>query len=303
MKDIRTSLVAFYVLTPLLTVARILQQFLLIDAETGFYTAEGEFIAKIISWTFLGAFVIILLLAFLTPKICFAAPKKSTPLGIVSFALAAALFFDSAKMLMNIGGGKLNLVVAIFGALSAVSFVMYGLSHVAEIKFPTFLALFPVFWATVDLIAQFMRYTGQSSIIDYTVSTVTMCLVLYTLLTHSKIVIGEVSRKLTVAIIGTGLAASLFCLINTVPTVIATVMGKANTLIHDKSIATPTIFVMAIYLIVFIHSLKKVEPTLEIEETDEETEETEEVEEETTSIVFETTETEITQPETTEEEN
>ena len=56
MKDIRTSLVAFYILTPLLTVARILQQFLLIDAETGFYTAEGEFIAKIISWTFLGAF-------------------------------------------------------------------------------------------------------------------------------------------------------------------------------------------------------------------------------------------------------
>ncbi|MBQ5596968.1 MAG: hypothetical protein IIU66_00575, partial [Clostridia bacterium] len=102
----------------------------------------------------------------------------------------------------------------------------------------------------------------------------------------------------TVAIIGAGLAASLFCLINTVPTVIATVMGKANTLIHDKSIATPTIFVMAIYLIVFIHSLKKVEPTLEIEETDEETEEAV-LEPDTT--VLKTTEPEISQSETTEE--
>ncbi len=293
MKNIRTSLVAFYILTPFLTVARILQQFLLIDAETGFYTAEGEFIAKIISWTFAGAFVILLLLSFFTPKICLAVSKKSTPLGIASFALAAALFFDSAMMLMNLSGGKLNLVVAILGALSAVSFVMYGLSHVAEIKFPTFLALFPVFWATVDLIAQFMRYTGQSSIIDYTISTVTMCIVLYTLLIHSKMVIGEISRKLTVAIIGTGLTAALFCFINTVPTIIATVMGKANTLIHDKSIATPTIFVMAIYLIVFIHSLKQAEPTPENEESEEETDAT----------VSETVETATTQPEITQEEN
>ncbi len=266
MKDIRISLVAFYVLTPLLTAARIVQQFLLIDAETGFYTAEGEFIAKIISWTFVGAFVILLLLAFLTPKICFAAPKKSVPLGIASFALAAAMFFDSAIGLMNLNGGKLNLAVAVLGALSAASFVMYGLSHVTEVSFPSFLALFPVFWAIIDLIAQFMRYTGQSSIIDYTVSTVTMCLVLYSLLTHSKMVIGEVSRKLTIAIIGVGLTAALFCIINTVPTLIATVMGKANTLIHDKTIATPTVFVMAVYLLVFIHSMKKAEPISENEE-------------------------------------
>ncbi len=266
MKDIRISLVAFYVLTPLLTAARIVQQFLLIDAETGFYTAEGEFIAKIISWTFVGAFVILLLLAFLTPKICFAAPKKSVPLGIASFALAAAMFFDSAIGLMNLNGGKLNLAVAVLGALSAASFVMYGLSHVTEVSFPSFLALFPVFWAIIDLIAQFMRYTGQSSIIDYTVSTVTMCLVLYSLLTHSKMVIGEVSRKLTIAIIGVGLTAALFCIISTVPTLIATVMGKANTLIHDKTIATPTVFVMAVYLLVFIHSMKKAEPISENEE-------------------------------------
>ena len=152
MKDIRTSLVAFYVLTPLLTVARILQQFLLIDAETGFYTAEGEFIAKIISWTFLGAFVIILLLAFLTPKICFAAPKKSTPLGIVSFALAAALFFDSAKVLMNIGGGKLNLVVAILGALSAVNFVMYGLTTLRKLNFRPFWRFSPCFGQRLTLL-------------------------------------------------------------------------------------------------------------------------------------------------------
>ncbi len=113
MKDIRISLAAFYILTPVLTVARVLQQFYLIEADTGFYSVEGELAAKAISWSFVGMLAILLLLSLLAPKTCLAAPKKSVPLGCACFALAAALFFDSSMALVNISGGRLNLVVAV----------------------------------------------------------------------------------------------------------------------------------------------------------------------------------------------
>ncbi len=170
---------------------------------------------------------------------------------------------------------------------------MYGLSLVTDIKFPQFMVLFPVFWAIIDLISQFMRYRGQSQIIDYVISTVTMCLVLYTLLTHAKMVTGNISRRQSVIIVGIGLSTAFFCIINTVPTFIAMLMGKTETLIHDKAVATPTVFVMAIYLLVFIHSLKKAEPIVEnaaVEETEEisdEISEAEEISEETPEITEE----------------
>lgn len=260
MKDIRISLIAFYILAPVFLAARIIQQFFLIDPQTGFYVSEYENIASAISWSFAAVFVILFLLAVFSPKICVAAPKKSTPLGCGAFALAAALFFDSSMALVSSSEGRLSLIVAAAAFISAICFVWYGLSLVTDVKFPQFMTLFPVIWGLVNLIAQFMRYTGQSSIADYNISTVTMCLVLFTLLSHSKLVTGMVSRKETIIMCGIGLATAFFCLIDTLPTYIALVMGKANVLIHDKSIASPTILVMAIYLLIFIHTLRKADP-------------------------------------------
>lgn len=275
MKDIRISLVAFYILAPVFLAARIIQQFFLIDPTTGFYLSEYENIASAISWSFAAVFLILVLLSAFSPKICLTPPKKSAALGCGAFALAAALFFDSSMALVSSSEGKLSILVAAAAFISAICFVWYGMSLVTDIKFPQFMMLFPVIWGLVNLIAQFIRYTGQSSIVDYNISTVTMCLVLLTLLSHSKVVTGIISRRETVIICGIGLATAFFCLADTLPTYVAIIMGRANELIHDKSIASPTILIMALYLLIFIHTLKRAEPN----EADQayETEESEEV--------------------------
>ena len=53
-----------------------------------------------------------------------------------------------------------------------------------------------------------------------------------------------------------GLSTALFCMIDTLPTFIATIIGQANNLIHDKSIVSPTVFIYGIYILIFIHLLK-----------------------------------------------
>lgn len=287
MKDIRISLAAFYVITPIIAVLRVFQQFFMIDPDTGFYVAEYAPIASFISWTFLAVFALFLLLSVFSPKICLEAPKKSNTLGCAAFAVAAALFFDSAKSLILVSDNKLNLLIVIFAIASALCFVWYGLSLVCEIEFPKFMIIFPIFWALIDLISQFIRYTGQSSIIDYIISTVTMCLILFTLLSHSKIVTGITSRKETVIMVGFGLTTALFCIVDTLPTFIAILMGKSATLIHDRSVATPTIFMLAIYLPIFIHSMKKANLCEETQVADDSSDEAAEVADNSTDEVTE----------------
>ena len=52
MKDYRFSLITFYAFAPILILARIVQQFLLIDSKTGFYVSEFEGLAAVVSWLF-----------------------------------------------------------------------------------------------------------------------------------------------------------------------------------------------------------------------------------------------------------
>ena len=256
MKNYRFSMITFYAFAPLLVIARIIQQFLLIDSKTGFYVTEFEGIAAVISWLFAALPLILILITALGTKVKVTAPTRSLLLGCASFVLGAALFFDSAVSLSNAAKGGLTIALAISAFAAAICFVWHGLSLVTDIKFANAMMIFPVVWGLINLIAQFIRCTGQSAIIDYKISIVTLCFVLYSMLTQSKIVVGKSSKNQSAIMLLVGLSTALFCMIDTLPTFIATIIGQANNLIHDKSIVSPTVFIYGIYILLFIHLLK-----------------------------------------------
>ena len=269
MKDYRFSLMTFYAFAPLLVLARIVQQFLLIDSKTGFYVSEFEEIAAVISWLFAAFPLILILITALGSKVKVKAPTHSIPLGCSSFALGAALFFDSAVSLSNAAKGGLTIALAISAFASAICFIWHGLSLVTDIKFTKIMMVFPVIWGLINLIAQFIRCAGQSAIVDYKISIVTLSFMLFTMLTQAKIVVNKSSKKQSATMLAVGLSTSLFCLIDTLPTFIATIIGQTNNLIHDKTIISPTVFIYGIYILIFLHSLKKDDSTDEETITDE----------------------------------
>ena len=291
MKDYRFSLITFYAFAPILILARIVQQFLLIDSKTGFYVSEFEGIAAVISWLFAAFPIILILITVFGSKVKVKAPTYSIPLGCSSFALGAALFFDSAVSLSNAAKGGLTIALAITSFASAICFIWHGLSLVSDIKFSKIMMVFPVIWGLINLIAQFIRCTGQSAIVDYKISIVTLSFMLFAMLTQAKIIVNKTNKNQSATMIAVGLSTSLFCLIDTLPTFIATIIGQANNLIHDKAIASPTVFIYGIYILFFLHSLKKDDSTDEEIVTDENFDEiaTDEAEtEETKSEVDET---------------
>ena len=249
-------MITFYAFAPLLVIARIIQQFLFIDSKTGFYVTDFEGIAAVISWLFAAFPLILILITALGTKVKVTAPTRSLSLGCASFVLGAALFFDSAVSLSNAAKGGLTIALAISAFAAAICFVWHGLSLVTDIKFANAMMIFPVVWGLINLIAQFIRCTGQSAIIDYKISIVTLCFVLYSMLTQSKIVVGKSSKNQSAIMLLVGLSTALFCMIDTLPTFIATIIGQANNLIHDKSIVSPTVFIYGIYILLFIHLLK-----------------------------------------------
>ena len=257
MKNYRFSMITFYAFAPLLVIARIIQQFLLIDSKTGFYVTEFKGIAAVISWLFVAFPLILILITALGTKVKVVAPTRSLPLGYASFALGAALFFDSAVSLSNAAKGGLTIALAISSFVAAICFIWHGLSLVTDIKFVNAMMIFPVVWGLINLIVQFIRCTGQSAIIDYKISIVTLCFVLYSMLTQSKIIVGKSSKNQSAIMLSVGLSTALLCMIDTLPTFIATIIGQANNLIHDKSIVSPTVFIYGIYILIFIHLLKK----------------------------------------------
>ena len=261
MKDYRFSLMTFYAFAPLLVLARIVQQFLLIDSKTGFYVSEFEEIAAVISWLFAAFPLILILITALGSKVKVKAPTHSIPLGCSSFALGAALFFDSAVSLSNAAKGGLTIALAISAFASAICFIWHGLSLVTDIKFTKIVMVFPVIWGLINLIAQFIRCTGQSAIVDYKISIVTLSFMLFAMLTQAKIIVNKTNKNQSATMIAVGLSTSLFCLIDTLPTFIATIIGQANNLIHDKTIVSPTVFIYGIYILIFLHSLKKDDST------------------------------------------
>ena len=291
MKDYRFSLITFYAFAPILILARIVQQFLLIDSKTGFYVSEFEGIAAVVSWLFAAFPIILILITVFGSKVKVKAPTYSIPLGCSSFALGAALFFDSAVSLSNAAKGGLTIALAITSFASAICFIWHGLSLVSDIKFSKIMMVFPVIWGLINLIAQFIRCTGQSAIVDYKISIVTLSFMLFAMLTQAKIIVNKTNKNQSATMIAVGLSTSLFCLIDTLPTFIATIIGQANNLIHDKAIASPTVFIYGIYILFFLHSLKKDDSTNEEIVTDENFDEiaTDEAEtEETKSEVDET---------------
>ena len=269
MKDYRFSLITFYAFAPILILARIVQQFLLIDSKTGFYVSEFEGIAAVISWLFAAFPIILILITVFGSKVKVKAPTYSIPLGCSSFALGAALFFDSAVSLSNAAKGGLTIALAITSFASAICFIWHGLSLVSDIKFSKIMMVFPVIWGLINLIAQFIRCTGQSAIVDYKISIVTLSFMLFAMLTQAKIIVNKTNKNQSATMIAVGLSTSLFCLIDTLPTFIATIIGQANNLIHDKAIASPTVFIYGIYILFFLHSLKKDDSTDEEIVTDE----------------------------------
>lgn len=243
----------FYISAPLLLVARVLQQFYMIDPETGFYLDTLGSIGKVVSvMCFVLAAALYILVWLSQPRIR-TAPKKGKALALGSFVAALCLLISSAQLVVTSTGAK-DILVAIFAFPSALCFAWYGASLITSIKYPPVLSVVPIIYGVVRLIATFMNYTGEVTVTDSLFDIATMCFLLIFLYSSGKIICGLKTPRSPILFYASGLSAAFFCTDECLAKAIAAVTGNGDAL-HSVGAFNVTYVGFAIYILLMIHTV------------------------------------------------
>lgn len=195
-----------------------------IDPITGFYKT-GSLVVPVLN-IMLIVLAIVMLLPFLfknnmNPNIF---TGKSIVNSIISLLLGFALCIDTATQFYSfMSNADLGtFFIAITELLSAIFFFILFVQKLTgkKVRLAGF-ALFPVIWGIIILGVSFMRYTAIANISEYLFDVLKMVSVLVFVYYNARAIGRVTNYKEVKGVISFGLIAALFCIISTVPRVIA----------------------------------------------------------------------------------
>lgn len=257
-KDLVYKVPLFATLTAVLIAIplRVYQYFKLINPETGFYD-DTDFSVFVMYAALTIAMLVCIVYAYLKHKSIHPVynNKSSMPHIVMSIIMAAGVCTDSLSMIsdylelysansgnyLNINdyisaqGGPLMLIQAVFGILTAIYFVVSGLSVLNKINAPKlkFLALMPVAWCIFRLLFRFKRTISFVNVSDLLLELFMIVFIMMFFLAlaqvNSKIDADSVFWKLYAY----GFPAAMFSLVVFLPRFILVLTGSGNQLNPD----------------------------------------------------------------------
>ncbi len=238
-----------YIVVGLLTVAvplRTYQLLFITEYDTGFYRTIDwsvyvvyvlAIVAVIISYAFVG-------LAKNVPSSRDDIRKKNLFLAISSILFALGIITDvimafSSMLSQDTTGtmeGMLNqeniapiLIEAVFGILSAIYIMMFGISHIdgrttySQYKF---LALTPLAWTVGRIIIRFLKKISYINIADLMLELFTLAGMMLFFLALARISSGLANDKSMRSLFASGYACIFFCLLANVPRLVIGLTGN-----------------------------------------------------------------------------
>lgn len=146
------------------------------------------------------------------------------------------------------------------GILSAVWFVLYGLTSFVDIKLPPLTATIPVIHWICRIMVAFSAFSTVSLVAEHIYSLAALCLVTVFMLLLGKTVSGIAGRKTLTCLFPTAICASILTLTSSVSRLIVTVLGQAERIHGETSIDIVSIAVGIFMLVITADiSVKKME--------------------------------------------
>jgi hypothetical protein len=213
-------------------ILRVIEILYEIDPTTGFFN-NGSIVAPVLK-----GILIVLVAVFLVPFFIKnnlgseAFTGKSKVNSIMSLLLGVALFIDTITQFGTfINNADLGtFVIAITELLASIFFfILSGQKLTGKRINLAGTALFPVIWGIIILGASFMHYTSIANISEFLFDVLKMVFVLVFLYYNARIVGRVTNNKEGKGVIAFGLLAAFFCIISTVPKVIAWGINSAVT--------------------------------------------------------------------------
>ena len=258
---------------------RTYQLLVMVNPENGFFE-NSNFAVPVL---YIAAFVfaaLMVILSFFSKGI--PAPKitegKNFVLGSVSLVLSVGFVLDAIRVLQSItpqtaygfnsyasqtlvgafikeNGGVFVILELIFAAVSALYFIIFGVSFFegkSTYKKIPLMALSPVIWSMSILISKLMKPVSFITVSELLFEIFALVFVMIFFLAFARVSTGVFTENGMWSVFGCGFAAALFGGMITIPRLIAAFVGIAPVAGHEFSI---TYFAVELFVIVALFSL------------------------------------------------
>lgn len=169
--------------------------------------------------------------------------------GIISFILSATLIinaitrygdfsdiffgFDySTNMLsyLSKSGGLAMVLEAFFAVVSAIFFIMYGLSHIIGKSASDYklLAIMPLFWSVFRILHRFMREISFLNVSELFLELLMIAFLLMFFMAFAQVTARVNGRGVEWKLFAYGLPAALLCLVCFIPRAVVLILGKGE---------------------------------------------------------------------------
>ncbi|MBQ6825176.1 MAG: hypothetical protein IJP34_00770 [Clostridia bacterium] len=233
---------------------RFLQLFYIIETETGFYKPEFKNFGSYILFLIFGFVAATVMFSFFTHRRPDKLPKINIFMSVSSFFLAISIVFE----LFNQGDlfGTVIwqvLLLRLFGLLSAVWLILFGLKGFLNIKIPVITsAVLGVFWV-MKIICNFASISSLALISDNILLIGAYCFVLLFMMNFGKLYSGLDFERGFKKLMATGLGSIILCFTQSVPNIIYNLVtgGDYN---HIAMASNVNLFITGIFILVFVLS-------------------------------------------------
>ncbi len=169
--------------------------------------------------------------------------------GVISFVLSATLIINaimrygdfsdiyfnynySREMLSYLSStGALAMVLeAFFAVVSAIFFIMYGISQIMGKSASDYklLAIMPLFWSVFRILHRFMREISFLNVSELFLELVSIAFLLMFFMAFAQVTAKVNGKGIEWKLFAYGLPAALFCLLCFVPRVVVALLGKGE---------------------------------------------------------------------------
>ena len=246
-------LVTFFLIAlPVCIIVRTLQILCTVDGTTGFFKHEyrtiGIFMSVLLIAVIGACAVMCSLIKRCPPKM----PKVKLFLGTSSIALGVAVLFEIFTTSYNSGVPfAVRVIVDIFGAATAVFFIVYALRMFKDFHIKRKLYIIPVIFFMVRLVCVFITVSSIALIVDNLFMILCYCSLLLFMLEYAKFANNLDTdmnfKKLFIA----GLCSILLCAVSSIPRLIAIISGNTDVL-HESVASVVTTLVAGLFISAFI---------------------------------------------------
>lgn len=242
----------FWIALPAGVILTFLQQFLMIESDTGFFKTENA------AWGYLISTVVFLMailcgvFAYLTFTKPDSVPKGNLTLTLAALLPAVSLIYErfTETFPSNVFIWQ-QILLKGSGILAALFFAAFAVQELFGFKIPPVCYTLPLIYFLISLICNFTSISTLALVADNVSLVACYCALLLFWLSFAKLYNDLDEEKNFKKILSFGLTAVVLCLSKTIPFLALILSGKGN-FAHSGTGANLTLLTMGIFILTFV---------------------------------------------------